>query len=51
LVVWFLLFRDLGVISALNRHRLAAPTMDRDDAIFWLSITWLFVFCGLTIWM
>jgi hypothetical protein len=25
--------------------------MDRDDAIFWLSIIWLFVFCGLTIWM
>jgi hypothetical protein len=51
LVGRFLLYGDLGVISALNQHQLAALTMDRDDALFWLSLFWFVALCGLAIWM
>jgi len=51
LVGRFLLYGDLGVISALNQHQLAAPTMLRDDALFWLSLFWFVALCGLAIWM
>jgi hypothetical protein len=51
LVGRFLLYGDLGVISALNQHQRAAPTMDRDDALFWLSLFWFVALCGLAIWM
>jgi hypothetical protein len=50
LVGRFLLYGDLGVISALNQHQLAAPTMDRDDALFWLSLFWFVALCGFAIW-
>ena len=49
-----LLCDDVGIISALadgNQHQLAAPTMDRDDVLFWLSLFWFVALCGLAIWM
>jgi hypothetical protein len=49
LVGRFLLYGDLGVIS-VNQHQLAAPTMDRDDALFWLSLFWFVALCGFAIW-
>jgi hypothetical protein len=27
------------------------PTMNRDDALFWLSLFWLVAFCGVAIWL
>jgi hypothetical protein len=27
------------------------PTMNRDDALFWLSVFWFVGFCGVAIWL
>ena len=40
---------------ASNQHQLAGPTMNRDDALIWLSrlvaICWFVAICGATIWV
>jgi len=35
----------------LNQHHLAEPTMNRDDVLVWLSLTWFVALCGTAIWM
>jgi hypothetical protein len=56
-VVRFLLCDDLGVISALmaairalNEPLLTALTMNRDDALLWISLFSFVVLCGLVLW-
>jgi len=37
--------------SRLGQHRLTAPTMNRDDALIWLSLFWFVALCGAAIWV
>jgi len=39
-----------GTASRLIHHQWAAPTMNRDDALIWLSLFWFVALCGLALW-
>ena len=37
--------------SRLNQHYLVEPTMNRDDVLVWLSLTWFVALTGAAIWV
>jgi len=39
-----------GTASRLIQHPRAAPTMNRDDGLFWISLIWFVVLCGAELW-